>query len=41
MIYLAKVLATIIAGVICYNREVVTKGESGIGWFVFCLIIIW
>lgn len=36
-----KWIATAISAVMCGYLMYLTHGESGIGWFILCLIIIW
>jgi hypothetical protein len=38
---LFKLLCTLCLTIICYYRLKYTKGESGIGWFILGLILIW
>lgn len=37
----SKAIATIASAAVCGVLIYVTKGESGIGWFIVSLLIIW
>jgi len=39
--YVGKGIATIGAAGVCGCLIYVTKGESGIGWFIITLLLIW
>lgn len=39
--YLGKGLGTLAAALVCGALIVVTKGASGIGWFILALFLIW
>lgn len=39
--HLGQGLATIASAIVCGVLIYVTKGESGIGWFVLSLVFIW
>jgi uncharacterized membrane protein YccC len=36
-----RILGTLIAAVVCGLLMWLTKGEHGIGWFIFAMIIMW
>jgi hypothetical protein len=36
-----KQFLTLILAAVCSVSMIMTKGESGIGWFIFGLVIIW
>jgi len=38
---ISKGLATIGLAIVCSTWAIVTQGASGIGWFIFGLILIW
>lgn len=38
---IGKGIATLAAALICGALIIVTKGASGIGWFILCLLLIW
>lgn len=37
----AKALATVAAAAVCSVAMWVTKGDTGIGWFIIALLLIW
>ena len=39
--YTAKAMATVASACICGLVEILTNGQSGIGWFIFSLLCIW
>lgn len=41
MSHTAKIVATVIAGLLCGAMCWFTKGQSGIGWFIIALLVIW
>ena len=36
-----RLILTVISAIMCALLMVLTKGERGIGWFIFSLILIW
>lgn len=38
---LAKAIGTIAAAVVCGTMIWITSGESGAGWFIIALLVIW
>jgi len=36
-----NLILSILSLIICTTSMIVTKGETGIGWFVLSLILIW
>lgn len=41
MDHIGKAIATIAAAAICAFWAHLTKGKSGIGWFIAALVFIW
>ena len=39
--YLGKAVATVASAGVCGYLMHISNGETGIGWFIFSLLIIW
>jgi hypothetical protein len=36
-----KLSLTALSAIVCIATTIATKGESGVGWFILSLLIIW